>query len=71
MLLFYVLLGTVSILVGVLAAGVLVYTYWIEILLLYQTCQRKGETLGGKAALCCPLTSSPSPETWGGHQDGK
>ncbi|XP_063085819.1 interleukin-18 receptor accessory protein isoform X3 [Cavia porcellus] len=45
-LLFYVLLGTVSILVGVLAAGVLVYTYWIEILLLYQTCQRKGETLG-------------------------
>ncbi|KAM6179901.1 interleukin-18 receptor accessory protein [Erethizon dorsatum] len=66
----YVLLGTVSTLVGVLAAGVLIYTYWIEILLLCRTYQSKDETLGDKkefdAFVSCVKWSSfgseaPSP----------
>ncbi|XP_004435926.1 PREDICTED: interleukin-18 receptor accessory protein [Ceratotherium simum simum] len=42
----YILLGTVMMLAGVLAAGALLYTYWIEIVLLYRTYQSKDETLG-------------------------
>ncbi|KAF5926220.1 hypothetical protein HPG69_011347 [Diceros bicornis minor] len=42
----YILLFTVMMLAGVLAAGALLYTYWIEIVLLYRTYQSKDETLG-------------------------
>lgn len=49
----YLLLGTVTILVGVLTAGALLYMYWIEVVLLYRTYQSKDETLGGKAAPRC------------------
>lgn len=49
----YLLLGTVTTLVGVLTAGALLYMYWIEVVLLYRTYQSKDETLGGKAAPRC------------------
>lgn len=49
----YILLGTVMILAGVLAAGALLYMYWIEIVLLYRTYQNKDETLGGKVTPTC------------------
>ncbi|XP_023599761.1 interleukin-18 receptor accessory protein isoform X3 [Myotis lucifugus] len=42
----YVLLGTVAALAGALAAGALLFTYWIEVVLLCRTCQDKDETLG-------------------------
>ncbi|XP_034514840.1 interleukin-18 receptor accessory protein isoform X4 [Ailuropoda melanoleuca] len=42
----YILLGTVMTLAGVLTAAALLYTYWIEIVLLYRTYQSKDETLG-------------------------
>ncbi|XP_074188567.1 interleukin-18 receptor accessory protein isoform X2 [Rhinolophus sinicus] len=44
----YILLGTVTALAGMLMAGALLYMYWIEIVLLYRTYQRKDETLGDK-----------------------
>ncbi|ELK05032.1 interleukin-18 receptor accessory protein [Pteropus alecto] len=44
----YLLLGTVTTLVGVLTAGALLYMYWIEVVLLYRTYQSKDETLGDK-----------------------
>lgn len=44
----YILLGTVTTLAGMLMAGALLYMYWIEIVLLYRTYQRKDETLGDK-----------------------
>ncbi|XP_036211375.1 interleukin-18 receptor accessory protein [Myotis myotis] len=44
----YVLLGTVAALAGALAAGVLLFAYWIEVVLLCRTCQDKDETLGDK-----------------------
>ncbi|KAM5227823.1 interleukin-18 receptor accessory protein [Ctenodactylus gundi] len=44
----YVLLSTVSALVGMLVAGALLYIYWIEIVLLYRTYQSKDETSGDK-----------------------
>lgn len=49
----YILLGTVMTLAGVLTAAALLYTYWIEIVLLYRTYQSKDETLGGKVTLTC------------------
>ncbi|XP_002913555.3 interleukin-18 receptor accessory protein isoform X1 [Ailuropoda melanoleuca] len=44
----YILLGTVMTLAGVLTAAALLYTYWIEIVLLYRTYQSKDETLGDR-----------------------
>lgn len=49
----YILLGTVTTLAGMLMAGALLYIYWIEIVLLYRTYQRKDETLGGKVTPTC------------------
>ncbi|CAK6435411.1 unnamed protein product, partial [Pipistrellus nathusii] len=43
-----VLLGTVAALAGALAAGALLFAYWIEVLLLCRTCQDQDETLGDK-----------------------
>ncbi|XP_006884662.1 PREDICTED: interleukin-18 receptor accessory protein [Elephantulus edwardii] len=44
----YILPGTIIIMVGLLTASALLYTYWIEIVLLYRTHQNKDETLGDK-----------------------
>nr|XP_001914870.2 interleukin-18 receptor accessory protein isoform X1 [Equus caballus] len=44
----YILLGTIMTLAGVLMAGAFLYTYWIEIVLLYRNYQSKDETLGDK-----------------------
>nr|XP_026264412.1 interleukin-18 receptor accessory protein [Urocitellus parryii] len=44
----YILLGTVMTLVGTLAAGALIYMYWIEMVLLCRSCRSKDETLRDK-----------------------
>ncbi|XP_054583965.1 interleukin-18 receptor accessory protein isoform X4 [Eptesicus fuscus] len=44
--LLYVLLGTIAALAGALVVGALLFTYWIEVLLLCRTCQDQDETLG-------------------------
>lgn len=49
-LLLYILLGTVTALVGMLAAGAALCTYWVEIVLLYRTYRSEDKTLRGKGA---------------------
>ncbi|KAG3268153.1 interleukin 18 receptor accessory protein [Ictidomys tridecemlineatus] len=44
----YILLGTVMTLVGTLAAGALIYLYWIEMMLLCRSCRSQDETLRDK-----------------------
>lgn len=44
----YILLGTVTALVGMLAAGAVLFTYWIEIVLLCRTYRSKDESRRGK-----------------------
>ncbi|XP_062064779.1 interleukin-18 receptor accessory protein [Lepus europaeus] len=65
----YVLLGTVLTLLAVLTASAVLYTYWIEIALLWQSCQSQDETLGDEKefdafvsyAKCSSLEGVASP----------